>query len=103
METQTLWPLVDTIFFWRTFQVLDDSQETFDVLSALAYRVSRAAADTPRVPNTSLRMLKSRRHVWEGRLFRPIRLWFAFDEKVQSVLLTFVEEEDELDAPAREA
>jgi len=100
--TQTLWPIVDTIFFWRTFQELDDSQETFDVLSALVYRVSRAAADIPRIPGMSLRMLKSRRHQWDGRLFRPVRLWFAFDEPVESVLLTVVEEEDELDAPSRE-
>lgn len=93
----TLWPLNDTSFFWKTFQLLDDSQETMDVVSALAYRVSRAAADVPVIKGTALRMLKSRRHVMNEKVYRPIRLYFAFDEPVQSVLLVIVEEEDELE------
>lgn len=101
MPTPTLWPLNDTRFFWLTFQALDDSQETVDVVSALVYRVAHAAADIPQIEGIALRMLKSRRHEWQGRSYLPIRLYFAFDEPEDSVLLMIVEEDDELAVPPK--
>jgi len=93
-----VWPLVDTQPFWRTFQVLDDSQETFDVLTALVYRLSRSAGDVPPLPRMAMRMIKSRRHQVGDRTYLPIRLYFSFDERVESVLLLIIEEDDELES-----
>ena len=93
-----VWPLVDTRYFWTTFQELDDAQETLDVLTALVYRLSRAAADVPPLRGLAMRMIKSRRHQVAGRVYLPIRLYFAFDERVESVLLLIVEEDDEMES-----
>ena len=82
--------------------VLDDSQETFDVLCALTCRAARAAADIPMLDGMDVRMTKSRRHVWNGRAYLPIRLFFFFDEELGVVQLLVVEEEDELEEHVRD-
>jgi hypothetical protein len=98
-----VWPMVDTEPFWRTFAALDGSQETIDVLSALACRLARAAADIRPLVGTTMRMIKSRRYADADRTYLPIRLYFAFDNRVEFVLLLIVEEDDELEGPARPA
>jgi hypothetical protein len=91
------WPLSAGESFYATYAHLnDDSQETFDVTCALIARVHTAAGDIPRLPDMDLRMVKSRRYHWEERIYRPLRLYFAFEVDGFTAALLVVEEDDEL-------
>lgn len=94
------WPVSDdTGSFWETFRKLDDSQETFDVVCALVARVASAAGDIPKLPDMDLRMLKSRRYHWDERIYRPLRLFFAFGVDDITAVLLAVDEENDLAYP----
>jgi len=92
------WPLSASKSFFDAYRLLeDDSRETFDIACALIARVHSAAGDIPPLPGTALRMVKSRRYHWEERIYRPLRLYFAFEADGFTAALLILEEDDELE------
>jgi len=91
------WPVSAYASFLGTFELIDDeSQETMDITCALIARIASAAGDIPRLPDMDLRMVKSRRYHWEHRIYRPLRLYFAFETDGFTAALLAIDEDDEL-------